>query len=336
MDSVPGDGGEERVPRKIRGLQIAKRWEQAKPTMAFSMTIAPKVFAGMVAIGLAVIAGCGKSPSAQPDRPYIAKGVVMRDVVFHSTALNREMPYRVFLPARIEPGAKLPVVYLLHGGNGSFRDWSNDSVVSRYAADGLMLVMPEGEFSYYMNAVERPADRFEDYTFGDLIADVEDRFPAARVREKRAIIGISMGGFAAIKIALTRPELFAFVGALSPPIEITHRRFHIQRWGEWQRIRGIFGPWGSKERLSRDPWNLVKTADPAATPYIYLTVGQNEPLWGPDREFGNRLKARQFKYAFHTEPGGHDWGEWNRQMPGCFESLMLHIGLLVSDPSRSE
>ena len=95
------------------------------------------------------------------------------------------MPYRVLLPARVEEGVKLPVVYLLHGGNGSFRDWSNNSQVSRFA-ENLILVMPEGEFSYYMNAVEKPANRFEDYTFGDLISDVESRFPAARTRDERA------------------------------------------------------------------------------------------------------------------------------------------------------
>ena len=69
----------------------------------------------------------------------------MRDVRFFSAALQRQMPYRVFLPAVISSGQKLPVVYLLHGGNGGFRDWSNDSEVAEYAARGLILVMPAGD-----------------------------------------------------------------------------------------------------------------------------------------------------------------------------------------------
>lgn len=100
-----------------------------------------------------------------------------------------------------------------------------------------------------------------------------------------------MGGFAAIKIALTRPKLFGFVGALSPSIDILHRRFNIRRTGEWWRIRTIFGPSGSETRISRDPFALVKTADPAKTPYIYLTAGENEPLLDPNRRFAGRLKA---------------------------------------------
>lgn len=249
----------------------------------------------------------------------------MQDVIFHSAALNRDMPYRVFLPLHVEPGIRLPAVYLLHGGNGGFRDWSNDSVVSNYSARGLILVMPEGEFSYYMNAAERPQDRFEDYIFVDLIRDVESRFPVARTREKRAIVGISMGGFAAIKIALTRPELFCFVGAFSPPVDITHRQFRIRRWGEWWRIRRIFGPSGSAERRSRDPLRLVETADPEKTPYLYITAGENEPLLTPVRAFANRLATLHFQHAFQTRAGGHDWNEWNSQLEACFTSLFEHV-----------
>jgi S-formylglutathione hydrolase FrmB len=273
------------------------------------------------------VGGCRQSQPVRPDHPYIAPGAVMQDVTFHSAALNREMPYRVFLPALIKPGERPPVVYLLHGGNGGFRDWSNDSTVSVYAAEGLILVMPEGEFSYYMNAAENPSARFEDYTFHDLIADVESRFPAATTKDKRGIVGISMGGFAAIKIALTRPDLFGFVGAFSPPVDIAHRRFHPRSWGEWWRVRTIFGPSSSETRRARDPLTLVQSADPKETPYIYLTAGEREPLLDPDQRFAAQLETHHFDHEFHTQPGGHDWGEWNRQIPGCFESLFHHLHL---------
>ncbi len=122
----------------------------------------------------------------------------MIDVTFHSAALNRDMPYRAILPARIEPNQKLPVLYLLHGGGGGFRDWSNYSDVAGYAEHGLILVMPEGNSSYYTNSADRPQDRYEDYIVHDLIADVEQRFPAATDRAHRAIAGVSMGGFGAV------------------------------------------------------------------------------------------------------------------------------------------
>ena len=246
----------------------------------------------------------------------------MQDVSFYSAALQRPMPYRVFLPAKLVPGQKLPVVYLLHGGNGCFRDWSNRSDVAQYAARGLILVMVQGDFSYYQNAALKPEDKYEDYLVNDLIADVEARFPAAKGRESRAIIGISMGGFAVAKLALSRPELFSFVGALSPSIDVCNRRFHLMQW--W-RLTNIFGPVGSKTRTMSDPFLLVQSANPSVTPYIYLTAGEQEPLLFPNRRFAAHLRERNFAYEFRTKPGGHDWGEWDSQIPGCFESLFQHL-----------
>jgi uncharacterized repeat protein (TIGR03803 family) len=173
----------------------------------------------------------------------------MRDVTFHSAALNRNMQYRVLLPARIPAGAKLPIVYLLHGGGGSFRDWSNYSDAARFAERGLILVMPEGNDSYFVNAVERPQDRYEDYIVNDLITDVESRFPVAPGRATRAIAGVSMGGYGAVKLALSHPDLFAFVGGLSPAVDVPSRPFSIMRIQQRRHHRSIFGPWGSHTQL---------------------------------------------------------------------------------------
>ncbi len=187
----------------------------------------------------------------------------MRDVHFFSAALGREMPYRVFLPETIAVGQRLPVVYLLHGHGPDFRDWSNNSDVSKYALRGLILVMPEGNSSFYLNAAKMPRDKYEDYLVRDLVADVEGRFPALTGRAHRAIVGISMGGFGAIAMALRHPEMYVFAGALSAAIDVPERRFNRTRAGQWWFLRKIFGPLGSAERAERDPFVLVKTVDPA-------------------------------------------------------------------------
>jgi len=249
----------------------------------------------------------------------------MQDVTFYSAALGHQMQYRVYLPTNLPSGQLLPVVYLLHGGGDDFRSWSNESAVAEYARDNFILVMPDGDESYYMNEVEAPGKRYKDYITRDLITDVENRFAARRDRDGRALIGISMGGFGAIEYALTEPRLFAFAGALSPPIDVPFRKYSFRRIGQWWKFRTIFGPFGSEERASRDPSKLIFTADPRATPYIYLTAGNQEPLLGPIRRFESLLVRRGFAHDFHTKPGGHDWGEWNAQIPGCFVSMAQHM-----------
>jgi S-formylglutathione hydrolase FrmB len=276
-----------------------------------------------------VLAGCHSVQQVLPDHPRLVAGVVVQDVIFHSTALNREMTYRVYLPEKIAPGKRLPVVYLLHGNGGSFRNWSNYSDVAKYAvpnnSNGLILVMAEGESSYYMNAAEKPADKYEDYLVNDLITDVESRFPANKGREGRAVVGVSMGGFAAVKLALSRPELFSFAGAISPAIDVPSRKFTWKRYWQWERFKAIFGAMDSKPRRDADPFVLVQSASPAQTPYLYITAGEQEGLLEPIQRFVKQLKQRGFAYEFHTKPGGHDWGEWGAQIPGCFESLLSHL-----------
>lgn len=273
-----------------------------------------------------LLANCHSVEKILPDKPQLTAGVAMQDVNFRSAALEREMPYRVFLPTKILAGQKLPVVYLLHGNGGSLRNWSDYSNVSRYAALGLILVMAEGNSSYFMNAVEKPKDKYEDYLVQDLIGDVESRFPVKPGRANRAIVGVSMGGFAAVTLALRQPDMFGFAGAISPAIDVPERQFTWRRASQWWAFRSIFGPWGSAERDARDPFVLLRSAKPESTPYIYLTAGEQEPLREPIERFAARLQVRGVAYEFHTKPGGHDWAEWDEQIPACFAKLLALLG----------
>jgi putative tributyrin esterase len=274
---------------------------------------------------LVLPAACTKEKQQPLDHPRLTPKVTMRDVIFHSVSLNRDIPYRVVLPVIIGAGQRLPVVYLLHGIGGDFRDWSNYSDVARFAEHGLILVMPEGQSSYYTNSVDRPQDRYEDYIVSDLISDVEDKFPIAAGRPNRAIAGISMGGFGAVKLSLRHPELFAFAAGISAAIDVPRRPFSIKRFQQSRHYNSIFGPPGSQTRHDNDPFVLARSVDPGKMPYLFLTCGEKEGLLGPTREFTALLAQRHFRYEFHSAPGGHDWTQWNEQLPSLFQNLEAYI-----------
>jgi putative tributyrin esterase len=269
------------------------------------------------------LCSCTREPEQPLDRPRLIPGVDLRDVTFHSAALDRDMQYRVLLPAKIPSGQSLPVVYLLHGGGGGFGDWSNYSDVSRFGT-GLILVMPEGNSSYYVNSATRPGDRYEDYIVNDLISDVESKFPAERIRSGRAVVGVSMGGFGAVELALTHPNLFSFAAGLSPAIDVPSRPFSVKRISQWRQHRSIFGPWGSEARHGRDPFVLARSANPAQVPYLYLSCGEQEGLMPANRRFAELLASRHFQYEFHSSPGGHDWNQWNQRLGSVFQGRIDH------------
>lgn len=278
-----------------------------------------------VAVGLgACHKGTGETPS---DAPQLTQKVTMRDVTFYSKALQRNMSYRVVMPIGSISGKKLATVYLLHGGGGNFRDWTNYSDVAKYAEDGLLLVMPEGNSSYYANAATRPQDRYEDYIVKDLIEDVESKFPAMGRREGRAIVGVSMGGFGAINLALHHPQLYAFAGGISAAVDVPSRSFSIKRLEQWRRFRAIFGPWEGPLQRDNDPYLLVRSAEAEKAPYFFLTCGDQEGLLGPSRRFASLLRERHFQYEFHTTPGDHNWKQWDEWLPKLFQSIEEHLGL---------
>ena len=277
---------------------------------------------------LAISTACrSNKKDAFTDHPQLTGKVTLQDVTFHSSSLNRDMQYRVISPATLPSGSKLPVVYLLHGGGGGFRDWSNYTDVARFAERGLILVMPEGDESYYTNSAEHPKNRYEDYIVKDLLADVQARFPASFAREGRAIVGVSMGGFGAIKLSFHHPELFGFVGGLSSAVDVPTRPFSLKRLGQWQYYRSIFGPWGSSTRRENDPFALMMSSDPTASPYFFLTCGDQEGLLPANRRLANSLQQRNFHYEFHVVSGGHNWTQWNARLDECFARLLEHLSL---------
>jgi putative tributyrin esterase len=289
----------------------------------------------MAVICLALfLAGCSKKPEVRIDHPRLTPNVRMQDVTFRSISLGRDMRYRAILPNSIAGQKKLPVVYLLHGGGGNYQDWSNYSDVARYAEAGLMLVMPEGASSYYTNAEGHPEDRYEDYIVKDLISDVESKFPAASERKMRTIVGISMGGYGAIKLALVHPELFVFAGGMSSAIDVPSRPFSMKRWGQWRSHRAIFGPWNGEVQHKNDPFVLVGTVDPKNVPYLFLTCGEQEGLLPSNSKLSRLLAARHFQFEYDPGPGSHDWNQWNRRLPELFKSLMEHIGSGNNGKSR--
>src|ERR1700751_3005475 len=93
----------------------------------------PRFSSLLLAFVLLSSAGCRRKALEPADRPRLTPKVIFRDVPFRSAALHRDMPDRVILPAALAAGEKLQVVYLLHGGGGGFRDWTNDSDVARLA-----------------------------------------------------------------------------------------------------------------------------------------------------------------------------------------------------------
>lgn len=261
------------------------------------------------------------------DHPRLPAGVRFEDVVLQSKALqNRYMSYRVVLPESIPPDAKLPVVWLLHGWGSNYRTWSMDSDIGELAARGVVLVMVEDRNTLFVNSATNKDYRAEDYFIDEVVPDVRRRFPVAIDPARNAIAGISLGGFEAISLALRHPQMFSYAGGISPAILMAARAFPASAIS--LAINDALGPMGSETRNASDPFQLIEAPQPdAPIPYFYLTCGDSENLRAPIELFAKLLKQRGLPYKLNMARGGHNWAQWNLQIPGLESSLLQHFGI---------
>jgi len=260
--------------------------------------------------------------------PLAARGrkALVRDAVFHSTSLERDMHYRVLLPQHYESGGRFPVLYLLHGLYGDYLNWDTRTNLENYARDlRLLIVMPDADNSWYSDSATVPQDKFEDYIAKDLISEVDEKYRTIRARHGRAIAGLSMGGYGAAKLALKYPELFAFAGCLSGAFNAA-QNLDTLRPEFAAKLREVFGNEGSRERTENDVFLLLNTPHQTSYPYFYLGCGTADFFLETNRALVIQLSSRKIAYEYHETPGGHTWEYWDRAVQPMLQVIECTVG----------
>ena len=141
---------------------------------------------------------------------------------------NRQVT--VYLPPSYTSSQKrYPVVYLLHGYNGTNNSWRTgayqgfniQTAMNQLIGEGkiqeMMVVMPDGRNSYGGSYfVNSPViGNWEDFVARDLVKYIDDTYRTLPDANSRAIVGQSMGGYSAIYIAIRNADVFSAVYGLS-------------------------------------------------------------------------------------------------------------------------
>jgi len=145
----------------------------------------------------------------------------------NSRILKQVVHYCVYLPAGYDGGAtqrlprRYPVLYFLHGLGDNEQTLFNsggwtllDDLRSQHKMGDFLIVCPEGRRSFYINAADGSV-LYNDFFLQDFIPQIESKYRILQGRAGRAISGISMGGYGALRFAFAHPELFSAVSAQS-------------------------------------------------------------------------------------------------------------------------
>lgn len=233
-----------------------------------------------------------------------------------SKLMARQMPYSVVLPPNYETDkqARFPVIYLLHGFGGSYKVYFSIPKVLEYISQGhFIFVSVEGGTGFYTDSATKPNDKYESYVVRELIPEVDKNFRTDATRNGRAIAGISMGGYGALKFAVKYPQMFALAVSWSGGVTAAAWRkpsdLLIPRFVP--ALTATFGDGTDPSTLIANDLFKLLTDLPAdkvpGLPFLYLDCGTDDELQltKPNLELARIMLDRKIRHEYREFPGGH-------------------------------
>lgn len=243
-----------------------------------------------------LLVSCGEKPA--PDSPDDARQNLLdilnaedrlyRDQSLTSTWMKRKMAYSVWLPNGYDSSKEYPFLYLLHGYGDDSNSWLDKgkarSIAKEYVTKGgtpMVIVMPDGLTSFY-------SGNWESYFHQELIPAVEKAF---RCSGKRAIAGLSMGGYGTLYHALNHPGLFLYAYAMSPAV-----------MGDMKSL-------------------VDAQADKRIFPGFTVEVGNQDMVVdnAGAKDLADYMEGQGLHVEYIARDGTHDWNFWQECLPKALQ-----------------
>lgn len=242
----------------------------------------------------------------------------------NSKILKRPVHYCVYLPsgyddASAQPPKRYPVLYFLHGlGDNEqtlFKSggWTTlDDLRKQHKLGDFLIVAPEGRRTFYINSADGSV-RYSDFFIQEFLPYIAGKYRIRPGRASRAISGISMGGYGALRFAFAHPELFSAVSAQSAAL-ITETPQELSAASQsGSPLLGVLGPvFGNPIDIAH--WNqnspfvlAKKNAAGLEKMAIYFNCGQQDDYGfetGAAR-LHDELTKEHVKHEYHSYPGDH-------------------------------
>lgn len=241
-----------------------------------------------------------------------------------SNILKRPVHYCVYIPSGYDTAVKkksarrYPILYFLHGLGDNEQTLFNsggwtliDDLRNRRQLGDFLIVAPEGGRSFYVNSVDG-AVRYGDFFLQEFMPQIEHKYHI-RGKPDRAISGISMGGYGALRFAFAHPELFSAVSAQSAALmtESPQQLDVAARSGVpmLNVLAPVFGmPIDARHWNENSPFSLAKKNEAALQKMaIYFNCGQDDN-YGFEKGAAvlhDELTKEHVKHEYHLYPGDH-------------------------------
>lgn len=257
------------------------------------------------------------------------------NVRFYSNCLKRYTSFQVYLPYDERTDfqgeknkyqkAKTRVLFLLHGYTGDAGNWVPEYLADKY---NFAIVIPNGENSFWIDGIST-GHEFGKFLGEELLGFVQKTFGLATTREETFIMGLSMGGYGALRTALAYPEKFSKTAGLSSALIVKEVAKMEEGQGNpvanYEYYRECFGDPKKVLESRNNPEFLVKEIKETGKvmPEIFMAVGTEDFLLENNRDLHKFLEEENVPHTYEEDKGNHDMDFWNkyveRYIPRMFE-----------------
>lgn len=245
---------------------------------------------------------------------------------YFSRSLQKASSVSVIFPD--DPAVRRPwsTFLLLHGLSDDDTIWMRRTSIERYVEGlPLVVVMPDGGRGWYTNAQVGPAH--EDDLIKDVVGLIDRTFPVKAERAGRAIGGLSMGGYGAVKLGLKHHELFASVNSHSGALGILQDDWRKDGKikdiaAELERIYGNAAKGGPE-----DPFGIVERIDHGRIPALRIDCGKDDFLIEQNRAFHRHLESMHIPHEYEEFPGSHNWPYWDAHVQEAVAFHARNLGI---------
>ncbi|GEM03610.1 tributyrin esterase [Halolactibacillus miurensis] len=250
---------------------------------------------------------------------------------FFSDVLQKHTGMTVIIPEQTsnqyggvnkDQQAKLPLLYLLHGFSDDHTIWSRRTSIERYADEhGIAVVMPDGDHSFYTDMHQ--GRNYFTFLSEELPKKVAYLFPVSMEPKDTYVAGLSMGGYGALKWALSRPDAFHKVASLSGAVDMARLRQERETGDMGPLMDRIFADKDITD-TTHDLFYLLKQLinNKKDVPDIYLACGTEDFLYEDNQRLAEQLTAYDLRSKVTFDSGTHEWGYWDRHIKEVLDWMM--------------
>ena len=217
----------------------------------------------------------------------------------------------------LQPGMKLQTVYILHGGSDDDTLIHRYTNLERYADDNcVMTVTPQVKDSFFLDTPY--GFRYYTYITEELPRVMQSLFASSPRREDNFVLGMAMGGNAALMLAMKHPEKYAGVVDLSGGIGCSiDSEYFGQELKELSHIRRMASAFGDPENAVGGEWDIGLYARKnkekgVEVPPLFMAVGKSDFIRDVVRKDRDALLSLGYPLHYEEAPGlAHEWDFWD-------------------------